>query len=60
MINTAYEMETKFREKLIISLRSRSAKELDAIAVLWLHCGQVDSRIDAKLEAILRECALSL
>jgi hypothetical protein len=59
-VNCAFETEMNFRQKLVFSLRARSSKELDAVAILWLHCGQIDGRPETILEAILRECALSL
>jgi len=58
-VNIAYESETKIREKLVTCLRTRSSKQLDVIIVLWVHCGQANSQIEALIEAILRECWLT-
>ncbi|CAG7720759.1 unnamed protein product [Allacma fusca] len=57
-ITNAYAEDTVFKEKITQSLQKRSLQQIDIIAVFWVHSGHINSRIDASLEAVLKECML--
>jgi hypothetical protein len=57
-VTNAYAEDTLFKEKIARSMETKTLQQINIIAVFWVHSGQINSRIDATLEAVLRECML--